>query len=119
MVSEQFRICFRQELGMSQKKRIMLFVKIAVVIAAAVVFAALFVIPFNSRQLEREYTFSPIVPWYMIREEFDYFEEPSNAPQIGTWDFPDRCTRHKLIVFGKEYRSETYLEYKDGRVTKI
>jgi len=55
----------------------------------------------------------------VIREEYDYFEEPSNAPFIGTWDFPDRSVRHKLIVFGKEYRSDMYLEYKDGRVIKM
>lgn len=119
MVSELFRICFRQVLVMSQNKRKMLFVKIAVVIAATVVFAMLFAIPFRIKRQEGVYTYSPIVPWYMIREEYDYFEEPSNAPFIGDWDFPERCVRHKLIVFDKEYRSETYLEYKDGRVVKI
>ena len=104
---------------MSQKKWKMLFVKIAVVIAATAVFAALFAIPFKSGFSEGEYTYSPIVPWYMIREEYNYFEEPSNAPTIGDWDFPERSVRRKLIVFGKEYSSDLYLEYKDGRVAKI
>lgn len=104
---------------MSQNKRKWLFVKIAVAIAAVVVFATLFAIPFNTKSVEGEYTYSPIVPWYMIREEYNYFEEPSNAPFIGSWDFPERSVSRKLIVFGKEYRSETYLEYKDGRVVKI
>ena len=112
-------ICLRKVLGMSQKKWKWLFVKIAVVIAATAVFAALFAIPFKSGFSEDEYTYSPIVPWYMIREEYNYFEEPSNAPTIGTWDFPERSVRRKLIVFGKEYRSDLYLEYKDGRVVKI
>ena len=110
---------FSEVLEMSQNKRKWLFVKIAVAIAATAVFAVLFVIPFNFKDEEGGYTFSPIVPWYVIREEYDYFEEPSNAPFIGTWDFPDRSVRHKLIVFGKEYRSDMYLEYKDGRVIKM
>lgn len=104
---------------MPQNKGKWLFVKIAVAIAAIAVFAVLFVIPFNFKDEEGGYTFSPIVPWYVIREEYDYFEEPSNAPFIGTWDFPDRSVRHKLIVFGKEYRSDMHLEYKDGRVIKM
>ena len=104
---------------MTQNKRKWLFVKIAVAIAATAVFAVLFVIPFNFKDEEGGYTFSPIVPWYVIREEYDYYEEPSNAPFFGTWDFPDRSVRHKLIVFGKEYRSDMYLEYKDGRVIKM
>ena len=112
-------MCFQEALGMSQNKRKWLFVKIAVAIAAVVVFATLFAIPFNTKSVEGEYTYSPIVPWYMIREEYNYFEEPSNAPFIGSWDFPERSVRHKLIVFGKEYRSDMYLEYKDGRVIKM
>ena len=112
-------ICFRKVPGMSQKKWKWLFVKIAVVIAATAVFAALFAIPFKSGFSEDEYTYSPIVPWYMIREEYNYFEEPSNAPTIGDWDFPERSVRRKLIVFGKEHSSDLYLEYKDGRVVKI
>ena len=112
-------ICFRKVPEMSQKKWKWLFVKIAVVIAATAVFAMLFAIPFKSGFSEDEYTYSPIVPWYMIREEYNYFEEPSNAPTIGNWDFPERSVRRKLIVFGKEYRSDLYLEYKDGRVIKM
>ena len=104
---------------MTQNKRKWLFVKIAVAIAATAVLAVLLVIPFPFNDEEGGSTFSPIVPWYVIREEYDYFEEPSNAPFIGTWDFPDRSVRHKLIVFGKEYRSDMYLEYKDGRVIKM
>ena len=104
---------------MSQNKRKWLFVKIAAVLAATAVFATLFVIPLNFSCLEGEYTYSPIVPWYMIREEYNYFEEPSNAPFIGSWDIPERSVRRKLIVFGKEHSSDLYLEYKDGRVVKI
>ncbi|MBR6476721.1 MAG: hypothetical protein IKS98_14925 [Lachnospiraceae bacterium] len=104
---------------MLQKKGRKLLLKIAVALAAVAVLATLFAIPFRSTSSESEYTYSPIVPWYMISEEYNYFEEPSNAPLIGEWDFPARSVRRKLIIFGKEYRSEMYLEWKDGRVKRL
>lgn len=104
---------------MSQIKRKSLLIKIAAAVVAVVVFATFFAIPFRFMNSENEYTYSPIVPWFMICEEYSYFEEPSNAPFIGEWDFPLRSVKRKLIIFGNEYRSDMYLEYKDGRVEKI
>lgn len=104
---------------MSQKKGKKLFVMIAAALAVVTVLAALFAIPFRSVSSESEYICSPIVPWYMVREEYNYFEEPSNAPTIGSWDFPRRSVKHELIIFGKVYKSEMHLEYKDGRVKKV
>ena len=104
---------------MSQNKGKSFPIKIAAAVAAVVVFATLFAIPFKFENSEDGFTYSPVVPWFMICEEYSYFEEPSNAPFIGEWDFPIRSVKRKLIIFGKEYRSDIYLEYKDGRVEKI
>lgn len=104
---------------MSHKNGKKIFVMTAAVLAVVAVLAMLFAIPFRSVSSEGEYTCSPIVPWYMIREEYNYFMEPSNAPLIGSWDFPDRSVKHELIIFGKVYKSERYLEYKDGCVKKL
>ena len=104
---------------MSKKKGKKLFVMIAAAVAVVAVLATLFVIPFRSAGSENEYTYSPVVPWYMIREEYIYLMEPSNPPIIGSWDFPARTVRRELIVLGKVYKSDLYAEYKDGRVTKL
>ena len=104
---------------MSHKNGKKIIIKIAVAIAAIAVIVLLFVIPFRSKNSKDGKTYSPIVPWYIVQEEYLYFMEPSNPPLIGDWDLPERTVKRKVIVFGKEYRSETYLEYEDGRVKKI
>ena len=114
-----FRIGFREVFDMSQIKMGKLAVMIAAALAVVAVLSTLFAIPFRSESSEGEYTYSPIVPWYMIREEYNYFMEPSNAPLIGSWDFPSRSVKRELIILGKVYKSDMYLEYKDGRVNKI
>lgn len=112
-------IGFRKALDMSKKNGKSLFIKITVAIVAVAVIAALFVIPFRFGISESVSTYSPVVPWYMIREEYNCFMEPSSPPLIGEWDLPERSVKRELIIFGKEYSSDIYLEYKDGRVKKL
>ena len=104
---------------MSQKKGKKMLVVIAAALAVLAVLATLFAIPLRSSGSESEYTCSPIVPWYTVREEYYYIGEPSNPPTVGSWDFPSKTVKHELIIFGKVYKSEMRLEYKDGRVKKL
>ena len=104
---------------MSQEKRKSFSIKIAVAVAAAAVFVTFFAIPFRFNISDYGKNYSPIVPWFTISEEYNYFLEPSNPPLIGDWDFPVRSVNRKLIFFGKECRSDLYVEYEDGRRKKI
>lgn len=121
---------------MTKEKGKRSFKKIAVIVTAVAVFATLFVIPFRVEKFEDEdiypvrlpwpsvhsstvSAYSPLVPWYKIREDHYFPNKPENQPYIGEWGQPLMYIQRRLVVFGIPLWYKTYQNDHDGNITSV
>ena len=84
-----------------------------------VVLLCLFALPFKKETKKGDLTIitkGPLIPWYQdkeIHQELEV-EEPSNAPIVGSWDFPKEIVETIHYRFGKIVSHECYAIHQSG-----
>ena len=122
---------------MEKEKGKRLLKKTAVIVAAVAVFTTLFIIPFRVEHFEDEdiyrsliilpdiaehskdvIAYSPVVPWYKIREDHYIVRGSSNHAFIEEVEMPVKYMQRRLVVFGKSLWYTKYMVFENGKVIR-
>lgn len=121
---------------MTKAKGKISFKKIAVIVTVVAVFVTLFVIPFRVEKFEDKdiypvrlpwlsvhsstvSAYSPLVPWYKIREDHYFPHKPENQPYVGEWWQPLMYIQRRVVVFGIPLWYRIYQNDQDGNITSV